>query len=515
MSSNDDLVDKVFMEKLSKIGNEALKYSSEAAEFVNQHVDQIAEQVKDALSKSDWVGDWVPQQFRPQPPPPPPIITVHLSAFERLHNWFARHKILTGLLIVATGTVAYRTYRASESLRKTRRAKRARNGGRVEVVMIAGSPALPLTRSLALDLERKGFIVFIVCNSHEDEDLVKGLARPDIRSFGIDITDPTNAGNSIENFARYLQTPHAAIPNGKKHNVQLKSVILIPSLNYQTSPIATIPPSSFADIFNTHLLHPILTVQAFLPLLTSRLPTGPSTELIKPKDQDRKESSPKVLVFTPSIISSINPPFHAPEATVCSALAAFTEVLAGELNPLQIPVTHIQLGTFDFTSFTPASQQNNAKNGGPHGFASPRAAETLTWPDAAKHTYGRNYVSQSSSAISAGRIRGMRGSSLKELHSVVFDVLDGSITSSTVRVGLGANVYGFVGQFVPRTLVSFMMGIRKVDELAVWQSSTHASPKSAPSATGSDDDMMTASESFVSVQPLEPHVGESNVWKET
>lgn len=59
----------------------------------------------------------------------------------------------------------------------------------MDVVVIAGSPALPLTRSLSLDLERRGFIVFVVCNSHEDEMMVQNLARPDIRPLGIDITD--------------------------------------------------------------------------------------------------------------------------------------------------------------------------------------------------------------------------------------------------------------------------------------------------------------------------------------
>jgi hypothetical protein len=273
---------------------------------------------------------------------------------------------------------------------------------------------------------------------------------------------------------------------------------LIPSLNYQTSPIATIPPSSFADLFNTHLLQPILTIQAFLPLLTTRL--NP------PADKERP--SPKVLVFTPSIISSINPPFHAPEATVCSALSAFTEVLTAELRPLGIPVTHMQLGTFDFAGFTPAA---NSRLLQPHGLLpAPEEAEALPWPDSARHAYGKNFVSQSGSAISAGRIRGMRGSSLKELHNAVFDVIDGSVTSGTVRVGLGASVYGFVGRWVPRGLVSWMMGIRRVDELATWQgngSSAFGSPKSA----GMSDE--AGSESFVAVPPLE-QVGDANVWKE-
>lgn len=245
----------------------------------------------------------------------------------------------------------------------------------------------------------------------------------------------------------------------KPNQLKFKSVILIPSLNYQTSPIATIPPSSFADLFNTHLLQPILTIQSFLPLLTSRLqPIG------------EKWVPPKVLVFTPSIISSINPPFHAPEATVCSALTAFTDVLAAELQPLDIPVTHMQLGTFDFSGFVPARPSGDPNQGlGNAG----NPEDTLVWPDGARHVYGRNFVAQTSSSISGARIRGMKGSSLRHLHSTVFDVIDGSIKTHTVRVGLGASVYGFVGRWAPRTLVSWLMGIRKVDELSAWKTSSY------------------------------------------
>ena len=57
------------------------------------------------------------------------------------------------------------------------------------MVIIAGSPSLPLTRSLSLDLERKGFVVFIVSNGPEDEIMVQNLSRPDIRSLTIDTTD--------------------------------------------------------------------------------------------------------------------------------------------------------------------------------------------------------------------------------------------------------------------------------------------------------------------------------------
>ncbi|KAH7155380.1 hypothetical protein B0J13DRAFT_224541 [Dactylonectria estremocensis] len=452
MSTDDHM-----FQDLASINGHVRRYSEDVAQFVDINVDRAADVVRETLAATPWIPDII----RPQVAEKPVVTIVTLSRYERLQDWVARHKLLTGVVVVAAGALVYRGFANSQymSNKKLRRAKRARNGGRFEVVVIAGSPTLPLTKSLSLDMERRGFIVYIVCNAAEDESMVQALARPDIRPLSIDTTDPPSAGSAIERFALFLQSPQS--PPGvkmKPNQLTLQSVILIPSLHYQTSPIATIPPSNFANLFYTHLLQPILTIQAFLPLLTSRLnPIG------------EKWVPPKVLVFTPSIISSINPPFHAPEATVCSALSAFTEVLTAELRPLNIPVTHMQLGTFDFSSFVPArgaSPYSNLVSAG-------NPEDTLVWPDGARHVYGRNFIAQTSSAISGGRIAGLRGSSLRRLHNTVFDVIDGSITTETVRVGLGASVYGFVGRWAPRSLVSWMMGIRKVDELSTWKTSSY------------------------------------------
>lgn len=116
-------------------------------------------------------------------------MVVAMSRFESVQDWVSRHKLLTGVVVVVCGTVVYQGFQRSRSLKKTRRAKKARNGGRAEVVVIAGSPTLPLTKSLSLDMERRGFIVYIVCNAAEDESMVYALARPDIRPLGIDTTD--------------------------------------------------------------------------------------------------------------------------------------------------------------------------------------------------------------------------------------------------------------------------------------------------------------------------------------
>ncbi|KAL5611689.1 hypothetical protein BROUX41_000733 [Berkeleyomyces rouxiae] len=485
--------EEVIMGMVQNLPGQLQHYTNNVADFVDKQIETAAGTVRSSLSSVDWL----PSSIRPTLPTPPPEPVVPQSMLETVQDWFMRNRVLIGVTVLVTGTVAYKTYRSTASARKVRRARRARNNGRIEVVVVAGSPTLPLTRALSLDLERKGFIVYIVCNGPDDELLLQRMGRPDIRPLGIDITDPPRAGVAIERFANYLQSRHSPGPTVTPNYLTLKGVILIPSVSYQTSPIATIPPSSFADLFNTHLLHPILTIQAFLPLLTARLsPIG------------EKWTPPKVMVFTPSIISSINPPFHAPEATVCSALSAFTEVLAAELRPLSIPVTHIQLGTFDFSSFSPSRTSQH-----PQGLLPSTDPDATAWPESARHAYSRNYMTSSTSAISGGRIRGLRGSSLRHLHNAVFDVIDGSVTSDVVRIGLGANVYGFVGRWVPRTLVTWMMGVRKVDELHNWQN-THelAVDQTEEEMTGEEDeDEMTESKDFVSVSP--EAVEHSNVWK--
>ncbi|KAJ6785751.1 hypothetical protein PWT90_04841 [Aphanocladium album] len=482
-----------FIDLLGKIPVQFRQYTNDAAEYIDKSVDRAADVVRDTLSAQTWI----PEQIRPTPAVKVPVAVVSMSTWERAQDWVSRHKVLTGVIVVTCGIVVFKGYKTSRSMRKTRRAKRARNGGRTEVVVIAGSPTLPLTKSLSLDMERRGFIVYVVCDAPEDERMVQSYARQDISPLKIDTTNPPNAGAAIEKFAAYLQSPHAPGPQIKPNQLTLRSVILIPSLHYQTSPIATIPPSSFADLFNTHLLHPILTIQAFLPLLTSRLqPAG------------EKWVPPKVMVLTPSIISSINPPFHAPEATVCSALSAFTEVLTAELRPLDIPVTHMQLGTFDFAGFVPA--RNLAIGQGQHTTGQPQ--ETLVWPDGARHVYARNFVAQTSSAISGARIRGFKGSSLRRLHNSVFDVIDGSITSDTVRIGLGSSVYGFVGRWAPRGLVSWLMGIRRVDELSTWKASEEGS-----SHTPSEDGDNTSNEFIAVPSEINAWTSErdSNLWTPT
>lgn len=172
------------------------RYSSEVADYVDSHLEKVSNTLREALSSSKWI----PESARPRRPPPPPKsfqMSVPQSTLGQLQSWVLKHKVLTTLIVLAIGGVTYKVIRRKVN-RKKRRAKRASNGARLEVVVIAGPPSEPITRSISLDLERRGFIVYIVCNTIEEEVLVQNEARPDIKPLMIDIVD-VSVGPSFQN----------------------------------------------------------------------------------------------------------------------------------------------------------------------------------------------------------------------------------------------------------------------------------------------------------------------------
>ena len=80
-------------------------------------------------------------------------------------------------------------YRQKRTYMKKRRAKRAANGARTEVVVIAGPPESPMVKGLMLELERRGFVVYVIVGSAQEEQKVHGNGRVDIRPLYMDITE--------------------------------------------------------------------------------------------------------------------------------------------------------------------------------------------------------------------------------------------------------------------------------------------------------------------------------------
>lgn len=158
-----------------------------------------------------------------------------------------------------------------------------------------------------------------------------------------------------------------------------------------------------------------------------------------------------MILVTPTIISSLSPPFHAPESLIISGLTAFTESLRGELAPLGIPVTHLKLGAFDFSTVHARNQLQGQT-------LQAQRAEVLCWPEGTRQIYGRNFLSVAERGPSIG---GPKGSPLRELHNAVFDAM-AKRKGGIVRVGMGSSTYEFIGACVPKSLVGWMIGMRRV-----------------------------------------------------
>ena len=165
-------------------------------EAVEAHLDSVSRSLKDTFRSSPWL----PDSIKPRPPPSPPrrFPSMPVSYYATSLDWLSEHRAVSAAVVAFVGTGAFIVWRRRRADRAKRRAKRAKNGARTEVVVLAGSVHAPLTRSLSQELERRGFIVYIPVNSLSEEQLIQSESRADIRPLNLDITS--------------VRVPYSAIP---------------------------------------------------------------------------------------------------------------------------------------------------------------------------------------------------------------------------------------------------------------------------------------------------------------
>lgn len=410
-------------DRLFEFIDSAKYYTLRVADVVDSKADSLAKQIRDAVANDSWI----PTGVRSSPPPPPPsfLAPPNASLSTKFFNWAWDHRwAVTVVAAGISGTVTYNVLYIKHKSSKKRRARRASNNARKEVVVVAGSPHDPITKSVALDLERRGFIVFVVVNSMDDEQVVLGMGGRDMRPLNIDLfdADGSQTTNVIDKFSSYLASPVQAFPGAVSHRLNFTGMVVIPDSHYPTGPVETISASDWSDMLNVRLLWPFVTTKSFLPLL--------------------RGSQARVLVVTPTIVSSLHTPFHAPEAISVAATSAFTDSLRRELSPLGVGVTQLKLGTFDLSSVAGRQQMSNS-NG-------PRA-DVIAWSSNVRGAYAHTYI-----GLNTGK--SAKGTSLRELHLAVFDALTDKKVKRSVRVGSGSLIYELFGQLAPDSLVLWMLG---------------------------------------------------------
>jgi hypothetical protein len=128
MSSDD----QHFLDHLGRVSSDIRKFSTDVLDASDRHIHDAATSLSgylNAILPSSWA-------LRRPPVPEPPAI-IQQSYLQQLQLWTSRHRALAAALaaFVATGAVGGLVlYSQSGAQSRKRRAKRAKNGARKEVV---------------------------------------------------------------------------------------------------------------------------------------------------------------------------------------------------------------------------------------------------------------------------------------------------------------------------------------------------------------------------------------------
>ncbi|KAJ5916159.1 hypothetical protein N7504_000174 [Penicillium tannophilum] len=432
--------DQFFFDYLASIPHDVRRYSEQVADSIDRSVDHAANAIRNTLSEQTWL----PSSVRP-PMRASQMRSSPRGLTDRVQDWMIRNRAWTAAILAFVGTGCVLLYGNKKLNAKRRKARKAGNGARKEIVVVAGSPHEPMTRAIATDLERRGYIVYVTVSSADEEHIVQSENRADIKALWLDLTttpsNPSDLHPSLHELRTLITQPQCPSPGMPSHTCQLSGLIIVPSTNYTAGPVATIPPSSWADTVNTRLLSPILTAQAFLPLLSLR------------------NNSSTIVFAYPAISSSLSAPFAGPEVTATSAISAFAASLRQELRLLErgnVDVVELRMGNIDLG---PAYRNSQSQIAG---------TEVLAWSVQQRALYAPQYMSsiEQRPVASAGP-GAMRGSSARYLHHAVMDALEPSTVNflgrkkskkSVMYVGRGARSYSVIGAWVPSGLVALMMG---------------------------------------------------------
>ena len=168
-----------------------IAYAQETLNSLTESIEAHFESVARSLQDTFRATSWIPDSMKPTVQPlsrPAKVIHPPVGYFEACRLWISEHRAVTAAAVAFVGTGAFLVWRRKRFDRAKRRAKRAKNGARIEVVVLAGSPHSPLTRSLSHDLERRGFIIYIPVSSVSEEQIIQRESRPDIKPLSLDIT---------------------------------------------------------------------------------------------------------------------------------------------------------------------------------------------------------------------------------------------------------------------------------------------------------------------------------------
>lgn len=359
---------------------------NEIAEGVERHFDVVADSLRERFHTT------LPPLTPSRRLPPP-------TTAQTVERWVLRNKALTAAAaaFLLTGSVGlFFHYAKSRDSRRKRRARKSPSGARTDVVIVAGAVANPLTSAVCLDLERRGYVVYVVSHTAEDEHYIRSHSRADLIPLSLDLVDPYTAQSQLAKLQNLFSRDHYAFDGARPHKLNFVGLVLAPDTQSEPAEVAEISSEEWSDALNAKVLNCIATTQLLLPAVIKH--------------------QAKVLLLTPSVAPALRLPLHSIETTVYGALQGFSTSLAAELKHDGVSLTHIKVGSVDIPSLTSKRRRE--------GVPAPRFKPTP----------------------------------VRKLHDCVFDTLLARSPPSTLHVGRGSATYDLIGSWAPPAFIAWMMG---------------------------------------------------------
>lgn len=359
----------------------------------------------------------------PQPAPQP-----QERAVDRITRLIQDHKVAAAscfaISLSATSYLIYRHLRTPSTKNKPRRrVPKLANGARRDVVLVVGSPTEPMTRLIAVDFEKRGFIVYLTILDDKDYKYIQSNQ----------VTDDINYLNLVEDsyetqlskFRKILHVGVVPFPGAEAHHLRLSAMVFAPTLYFPLGPLENTPELSWQRLL-------------FRLNVTTKLLSLGLLDVVR-------EQSSSIVAIVPSIVSSLRMPYHGPESVLQNSMKDIFTTLAKELRPQNINVTQVRLGNLNLTT---------SKTGATLvGDSVPTIveAEVRSWSEDMRSAYGSDFQKSQANLRPMGSSFKSKG--LRELYHVLFDLIFyKGRAPSVIYCGTGARAYDRLVSYLPYSM---------------------------------------------------------------
>lgn len=356
---------------------------------------------------------------------PVPAPETKEKAVDRLIRLVQKHRTAAySALAVSLTASSYLIYRNLKEPRirskPRRRVPKLANGARRDVVIVVGSPTEPMTRLIAVDFEKRGFIVYLTVLDDKDYKYIQSNQITDDIHFMNLVEDSYEA--QLTKFRKLLDVGVVPFPGAEAHHLRLSAVVFAPTLYFPLGPLENTPELTWQRLL-------------FRLSVTTKLLSLGLLDIVR-------EQKSGIIGIVPSIVSSLRMPYHGPETVLQNGMKDVFVTLAKELRPQNINVTQVRLGNLNLAPSKTARAESVPLI---------VEAEVRSWSEEMRSAYGSDFQKSQSSLRHMGA--SFKNKGLRELYHTLFDLIFyNGRAPSVVYCGTGARAYDRLASYLPHSV---------------------------------------------------------------